>query len=352
MVTQKETQQKISLKEIAARAGVSAMTVSRILKGKGKGMRRTAVKRAERVRKIAQEMGYRRHAAPNAMRTGRYNAVGILRSSELGRIHLPSNRLFGVQEALTKKNMHLMVSPLSDEKLTDNDYVPEILSEWMVDGLLIDYIVSYPQRMIELIAHYKVPAIWMNSKHKYDCVYPDDIAAARTATEHLLEMGHRRIAMWLSSTNPSWPVHYSRGDRIAGYEQGMKSASLAPEIITKNSSMTCVEQRVSFKKLLESPDRPTAVITYGPSTALIASVVAHSLGLRVPEDFCVFTFVNDLTIVRPAGIISMILPERAVGEKAVEMVLKKIDMPRKRLKAVSLPMEMDMEVSHKAYSGR
>jgi DNA-binding LacI/PurR family transcriptional regulator len=84
---------------------------------------------------------------------------------------------------------------LPDESLTDEAYVPRILREWSVDGLLINYIAGIPDKMIELIQRYQIPSSGSMPNWKAIAFIPDDFEAAQRACKYLQGMGHRRIRL-------------------------------------------------------------------------------------------------------------------------------------------------------------
>ena len=64
----------------------------------------------------------------------------------------------------------------------------------MADGMIVNYTHEIPQAMLDLVHAHHAPAVWINVKLAKDCVFPDDVNAARSVTEELIQLGHRRIA--------------------------------------------------------------------------------------------------------------------------------------------------------------
>jgi LacI family transcriptional regulator len=197
----------------------------------------------------------------------------------------------------------------------------------MADGLLVDYTNHIPQKMLELIRAHNLPAIWLNSQQPSDCIYPDDREAAERLTAHLLELGHKRVLYVDFTHDPVDPhEHYSYLERINGYHTAMQKAGLKPYVEPK-AQMLPVKSEAYMTKLLQGADRPTAIITYGDIEIDLIAAVASELGLRVPHDISLATFV-------PAGrrypgrdLTTCSVPEYALGRNAAQMLRRKIEQP-------------------------
>ncbi|HEX8832739.1 MAG TPA: LacI family DNA-binding transcriptional regulator [Abditibacteriaceae bacterium] len=312
-----------TLEEVAREAGVSRYTVSNVLRGRNKENWACTVERAERIRAIATRLNYRPNAAAVATATGRFGAVGLLASRQGPNGALLGTLLNSIRHHLTERELHLTLGDLPDESLTDEAYVPRILREWSVDGLLINYIAGIPDKMIELIGRYQIPSVWLNAKLESDCVYPDDFEAAQRACKYLLDMGHRRIA-YVDYWNAD---HYSVADRRNGYLHAMRSARLKPQLIRNEREVPETEWLDLSCEWLRSPDRPTAVIAYEADRALPVFCAALKLGLDVPRDLSILSFHDMEVMTVGVRLTTMEIPMVQSGSVAVEMVNEKISNP-------------------------
>lgn len=330
--------QSVTLEQIAKRAEVSPMTVSNVLAGHHKGQRIDARKRAERIRRIAREMGYRPNAAARAVRQGSFGAIAMLLSTHQPHSLLPAGLVHGVQAALAEHNhQRLELAQLPDETLTSEQQMAKLLRELSVDGLLIDYTSHIPPSMIEIIHEYHLPAIWLNSKQPIDCVRPDDFEAAHRATRHLLELGHEDIGyldFWHGQEHP--PSHYSAVDRQAGYERAMAEAGLPCRVLRPPRTVPSRGWADAACQVLRGPERPTAILAYSCRQGAAVYCACLRLGLSVPEDLSIITFGE--TPITHVGLTlsTMVLPHEAEGRQAVGMVLQKIADPHTELPALSL----------------
>lgn len=324
-----------TLRHIAERVGVSAMTASVVLNGAKPG---TIVAEATR-RKIevaAAELGYKRNGSMVAARTGKFGNIALLLSTESNRSTLPQAVWNGIYDELAKHNLSLSMARLPDETLTDDGVVPKILREWMCDGILVDYTDHIPARMKQLIDAHQLPVVWINAQQEADCVFPDDLAAGIEATERLLEMGHRRITYLDFSHIADDPnVHYSAGERCEGYETVMRNAGLKPHFVAREDVPRTPVSR-DLAQLLEA-QRPTALLCYGVAEAQTALVTAALLGWDVPQNVSVMTFERPNVLCAGYEITQLTVPETQVGREAVQMLMQKIEQPARRFSPRALP---------------
>lgn len=217
----------ITQKQIAIRLGLSPQAVNFAL---GHRNYQVSDQTRQRVVEAALKMGYRPNAAAKAVSTGQFNAIGLLMSRHHCQSTVFGHTLRGIHDVLDAQGIHLAITFVDDERLTNGEELPKILGQAMVDGLLLNYTHDIPTRMVELIAQHQLSAVWINSKQPTNCVYPDDHGGAHAATTRLLALGHRRIC-YMDMTaaleeSPEW--HYSRRDRRDGYLQAMRDAGHEP----------------------------------------------------------------------------------------------------------------------------
>ncbi len=319
----------VTMTQVARETGLSRQTVGLAL---GERAHLLKPETRERVLRAASTLGYRRSGSAVAMRTGRTNCFALLLSTIGSRSILPRWLVDGIQQAMREHDLHLAVESLPDEQLTSEGHVPKLLREVACDGLLINYNAQVPQRMIDLIGEYVLPAIWLNSKQDADCVYPDDYAAAEKLTQRLIGLGHQRIA-YVDYTHSAHevPWHYSGIDRLAAYEQVMMDAGLSPQRL---GSREIREQGSIWQHMAEHmkrDDRPTAVIGYCGMEARACLHGGLASGLAVPRDLSVTCFDNSSDQGIGIDIACCIIPDAIVGKAGVEMLQQKVNQPNKLL---------------------
>lgn len=328
----------ITLKDIAQKAGVSVPTVSAILNQKTEGF---AVKTIDHVRQVAQELGYRPNAYRHALITKRFNSVGMLYSGRSASAWLFPATQIALRRELDRFDQHLLVDTLPDETTE----MPKMLREWCVDGMLVTPIDPPAEVLRPVLEQFSTPFVWMNQKLENDCVYPDDVHGGLQATEHLLELGHTRIAYVNLSTHRGHHPHYSIADRAAGYAGAMIDAGFTPRTVGPTRVIDKHEFQLSMRKLLEAPDRPTAIVTYGPNEACAAYAAAMRLGLRVPEDLSIVG-INDLAIDTVGErITTSRIAAGALGWESIRMLMRKVESPHESQPAFPLKFKWEQGMS-------
>lgn len=322
----------VTIRQIAQKVGVSPMTVSYALRGRGRIGRSTR----ERVLQAANEMGYRPNASARATRSGRFGCIGLLVCSDSHYSYMPQAMLWGIQQTLEENDIHLTIASLPVNQPVTPSSLPKILREGMVDGMLINYSHQIPPTILESVATCRIPAVWMNCKLSSDCVYPDDRGASRAIAEDMLSRGHKRIA-YIGSHHKRLTKdtdrHYSEFDRMAGYSETVSSAGCAPQIVTTPDDLPELEKREFIRKWMEQEPRPTAVITYRTTTARLVAMAAAYAGLRVPQDIEIATFSDWPDEDAGIGIRTYQIPFSDMGRKGVQMLINKIARPSVPLSA-------------------
>jgi LacI family transcriptional regulator len=326
---------------IAAHMGLSRATVTHVLNGRGT-QQRIHPDTQRRVLEVAEELGYRANASARAIRAGRFGNIALIQS--LRGLYLPNELLNGLTRAIADKDMHLVLTQVPQFPIDDESYLPHTMRALSVDGVLINRHVGTPQPFLERIHRLHIPAVFLNVKQEFDCVRPDDAMGGRMATEFLLHLGHERIA-YVDTDEPR-NQHYSKADRRSGYEQVMASAGRHPwvHLLPKDwhtAGQLSRDQRVdSARLLLARDDRPTAVLAYELAEALAVVRAAHVLGLGIPDDLSLIHFHHaiDDRFFLPIQTVSNVM--EAVGIRAVDMLLKKIEAPEVALPACVVPVSM------------
>jgi LacI family transcriptional regulator len=308
-----------TLVSIAKKLGVTAATVSYALRGTGGVSAQTR----ERVLRTAQQLGYRPNAAAQAVRRGRFNAVGLLASTRTSEGVMHPSALWALQEALHEQAYHLVASRIPDNQLTRSDVVPTVLQNWMVDGLLINYTHHEPQGFASLVDEARLPSVWLNAKRAKDAVYPDDVMAGEIATAQLLRSGHRRVA-FLSFRDPVEFAHYSITDRRFGYSRAMTDAGLSTEVISLHG-MSDGQRLESLISLLGRRDRPTGIVAYSDTESAAALYAAALARVSVPDDLSLIGIVDELRPINSVVISAVLVGHAAMARSAVDLLLTKLN---------------------------
>lgn len=313
----------ITLKAVAAAAGVSEMTVSNVLSGRHKPVRAKAVRRAEHVREVASRLGYRVSQAARATRSGRTGNIALLLSSRSGRSTLPELRLRGIHDAAAEAGLNVLVSYLPED-----DSLPRVVAEHGCDGLLINYTDHDPPGLLAEIDRHGIPAIWLNADKEHDAVRFADEEGAFEATNRLIELGHRDIAFLMLTHGLNEPQgHYSSRERVAGYRRAMRAAGLAERMLAeKGAEPVLGEDRLCWTLDALKKSRPTAVVAFSGLEATLARSACVSRGLHVPQDVSLVMFGGKASDQLSAACSAMVLPEFDLGRVAIERLLQHLEV--------------------------
>jgi LacI family transcriptional regulator len=330
----------VTMTELARAAGVNQSTVSLVLNGKAR-QARISEKRARQILELAEKLNYRPNLAARSTRMGRFNSISLILSPRTSASNLPIELIEGIEAEMVANSLTLNLSMMPDASLIDTWGVPNALSKYMCDGLLINYNLGIPPELIERIAVNRTPAIWINAKREADWVGPDDHQAGYELTKRMLAAGHKRVAFVEFSYRWPNPPHYSATDRYAGYAQAMKEAGLPVQLLTGSSADSDANgdrRRVVIREAFADPrKRPTAIVAYAFSHIMIAACVLAEMGLKLPEDVSLATFDSHELEFFSLPVTTAIVPNREVGAQATRLLLEKIKDPTRAFDPIVVP---------------
>ncbi len=320
----------VTIKEVAKRANLSVGAVSQALNGTGKLTDATRKRAAQ----AAAELGYIPSAYARATRRGRMGAFALLGSTDGRRSYLPLGLLHGIVSEMNRRDLHLVVATLPDERLTNEGFVPKVLREWMVDGLIINYQLQTPPRMAAIMERHQIPSVWVNSRQASDSVYVDELDAGRRAAEVLLRAGHRNIAYvdFSNGVEQLPEAHYSVHDRAAGCAEAVRLAGGHVEVVRGPGRTVPYDRRVGAAlSLLRRPDRPTAAVLYSGAYGIQIALAAAELGMSVPRDLSLASLGHPISAEIGKKITGLDLPLGEMGRQAVDMLERKVSAPAEKL---------------------
>ncbi|HCE42058.1 MAG TPA: hypothetical protein DET40_00735 [Lentisphaeria bacterium] len=331
----------VTLDDIARKAKVSRMTASRILNGNAQYVLPTRSRRAEKIRGIAAEMGYRPNATAQSMRSGRHGCISLL----VGNVHWGSaysgNLLIGMQKTLAGLGYNMMLNVLPEDENVAGKELPRIFRESSVDGIMLGIVRSIPEWLESLIEDMKIPKVWLGSKKKADCIHHDDFGAAYDIALKLIGKGHSKIAyLDLFNSEEKLPsCHFSAVDRMNGYMKAMKEAGLTPQVIRSPKSLLFDQRSAYARDNLFGKDMPTAVIAYDHYFAGRSFLCnAWKKGIEIPQDISFATFAEE-EIFEDDLKLSSAVPNHNFAETAVKLLYDKINNGNKPRRPVILPFE-------------
>lgn len=285
-----DTAPRPTLEAVAARAGVSRATVSRVVNG-GDGVRWPLV---ERVRRAVDELGYVPNQAARSLVTRRHDAVAVVVAEPETRVFADpffARQLRGISKELTAHDNQLVL--LLTEGRSDHARVGRYLAGGHVDGALV-FSLHLDDPLPELIQCAGVPTVfggrpgWSGDRLGLVYVDADNRGGARDAVRHLAGLGRTRIAHITGALDQTSAV-----DRLDGYRDVMGDAD--PRLVVESDFTPAGGERAMHELLERCPDLD-AVFAANDLTAAGALRALRATGRRVPDDVAVVGFDDMLPV--------------------------------------------------------
>ncbi|TWB11987.1 LacI family transcriptional regulator [Rhizobium sp. ERR 1071] len=320
-------QTRITILDVAAAAGVSKSTVSRILDER---LPRSDSETARRVRKIAEELGYVRDVSAASLRRGNTMTVGIIVP------RLTDTVMAMLYESLAKacsRTGRFAIVATTDEKPKADRLAAESLLKRGVDGLILST-ARDDDDFPDILAARGVPTVLAlrTDGHSLSSI-GDDRLGGYLATRHLLDLGHRRIGV---IAGPSYAS--SARTRVEGYCQAMMEMELEidPSLIVP-STFGIESGAEAAEKIMHLPQAPTAMFAVNDNTAIGALSGLMRMGLSVPGDVSLVGY-NDIPIVSHLStpLTTLRVPFEQIAANALDLLGSDAISPDDRIR-VSAP---------------
>jgi DNA-binding LacI/PurR family transcriptional regulator len=284
--------QKGTADEVARRAEVSKMTVSRVFNGS----KRVSVDTREKVLKIADEIGYQPNSAARALRTGKLETIGfLLWSHDALRGQFHSESLAGFESIAGQNGLYVNLA-IPTGKVSLPHLADDLIRSGRCGAIVIQSDQLAEQELREL-EQMNAPLVLMNyspdriDKPNLSLVGYDNQSGIEQAVRHLAALGHRKIA-YIGGT----PEHHDQNSRESGFRRGLKGLGLELNedwIRPGNFQEAFTVGGLQAEYLLaQGSESPTAVVCASDETALGAMLSARRCGLKVPDDLSIVGFDN------------------------------------------------------------
>jgi LacI family transcriptional regulator len=321
-----------TISDVAARAEVSPMTVSRVINGESNVRAETR----KRVEAAIKALDYSPSSAARTLAGGEEIRIGLLHSNPS--FNYLSQLLVGSLDQASRLNVQLIVEKCDDEA-EEESAVAHLIGA-RLDGIILTPPLSESMPVLEAIHQRNIPVVAVATGRAPDwalSVSINDQAAAYEMTRHLAALGHTRIGFIKGN-----PRQTASEERLQGYKEALKDAGLAaaPELIapglfTYRSGLDAADQ------LLDLENPPSAIFASNDDMAAAAVAIAHRRGLDVPSDLTVCGFDDtalattiwpELTTIRQ--------PVFEMSRTAVDLLVREIRARNASGKAMSHPHVM------------
>jgi LacI family transcriptional regulator len=317
MATAKRRSPRANVRALAEEVGVSAMTVSRALNGHPNVSQATR----DRVIKAAARSRYRPNRLARGVLTGRSGTVGVMVSPVKP---FEAHVVLGIHDALVDRGflplLHFNnLGPMAERDSHELDYIHRLL-EYRVEGLIFwPSDETIPDVYLKEVWERKVPLVAIDRhlpETRADFSGTDDVAAGRIAAEHLLALGHRRLAHVAGEPSVS-----TYADRRRGFEAAVRDRGARVEFAECHHD----DGFEAAMKLLAAKDRPTAIFAASDVMAMGVYRAAHAAGLVVGRHLSVvgcadLPFARDLT----PPLTTIRQDPYEIGQQAVRLLLRRL----------------------------
>jgi len=324
-----------TLTDVAKLAGVSTMTVSRVINGHAK----VAAETRERVMVAMDSLDYRPNMMARGLASGRSRSIGVLTVDTT--LYGPRAALRGIEGAARDRGYSVTIAHLSDPDRTAVSQGANLLRSRSSDGvILLQPLISEVPRNGG--SHADLPpmvAIHAGTPGDYPVVSVDQRLGAKLATNHLLSLGHKTV--WHISGPTLW---YEGLERVVGWQEALTAAGAEVPPV-EHGDWSAASGYAAALKVLKQPG-VTAIFVANDSMALGTLHAMHELGLRCPEDISLVGFDDypEAEFFSP-GLTTIRQDFDEIGQRAVELLLQIIEDGASSTQHLVLPPELIVRAS-------
>lgn len=308
---------RVTMEDIAEQAEVSINTVSRALNDKPDINDQTK----KEILRIADELNYQPNRFAQGLRSSKTSTLGVIVADILNPFF--SALLKGIEKAAREEGYSIIVQDTDENYENEQSAVQTTMSE-QVDGLLITPTQTNQGTIMDL-KQSDLPFVLLgryfdNLDTHY--VVTDDVQGAKSATNHLIEKGHERIAM------VNGPTHISSSrERLQGYLSTMKEHELpVRNSFVLENNVTIEDGYETGKTVISSTPRPSAVLCYSDFVAIGIIKAAREAGLKIPDELAVVGY-DDVffSTCLEVPLTTVRIPKKKLGKRAFHVLKALID---------------------------
>jgi LacI family transcriptional regulator len=308
----------VTIRDVARRAGVSAMTVSRVINRSPSVSPETR----SRVEQAIAELGYIPSRLARGLSAQRTRTLAVI-------VPDVANPFFtlivrGAEDVARRTGYRVILCDTRADLELEREVIDEMIAH-RVDGIVIAAVSDRSREHLRRLTRFGVPFVLVDrtvSGIDADTVVGDSIGGARRLVEHLIALGHRRIAMIVESDSVS-----TARDRRQGYETALTGAGLVadPDLVVQ-TTVDPAGGRAGMRRLLGLERPPTAVFTVNNLVALGAIEAVREAGREVPDDIALVCF-DDIEYASRLHPFLTVMeqPAETLGTLATQLLLERID---------------------------
>jgi LacI family transcriptional regulator len=324
-----------TISDVAKRAGVSSMTVSRVINNSGY----TSPNTRARVEQAIAELGYVPNALARGLRFKQTKTIALVMTDITNPFFTTLAR--GVEDTANQAGFTVIFCNTDESETKEHSYLQMLLQQ-QVDGILLVPARSNSAESVKVIKKQNTPVIVLDRRvpphTDVDVVRCDSEDAAQRLVHMLIELGHRRIGVLSGPKGVS-----TADDRVQGYRNALRHAGIVEhKNLIYRGSFTQESGYEIACQLLDVNPRPTAIFAAHNFFAPGVLKRARELNLRVPEDLAIVAF-DDLpwTLAHAPFFTVAIQPAYEIGKQAAQLLFQRLNgTADKRHQEIILPVEI------------
>jgi LacI family transcriptional regulator len=328
----KSKRRRVNNNDVAQLAGVSVATVSYVLNN---GPRPVSAEARAKVEAAVAELGYYPNELARGLRLQQTSIIGVVIPRMTNPVYAEITRDF--ESVCTDAGFMVMLCNSERQAMRERKFV-QMLRSQHVSGVVITP-HQEPLELIEPLLRARIPVVVLeHDLPGVHCIAMDELSGGRLATQHLVDLGHTRIAMLRHQ-----PSSALSSQRFVGYQQTLKTAGIKfdPALVIECEGSHAAGD-LAMRQLLKLERPPTAVFAHNDVLAIGAFHAIRDIGLRIPEDISLVGY-DDISsaayLAPPLTTVSS--PKAQIGRLAanilMQLVARKSDLPPK---TTTLPVEL------------
>ncbi len=328
---------RITYKDVAEHAEVSVATVSYVLNN---GPRPVSAATRAKVEKIIAQLGYYPNETARSLRLQQSSTIGIIIPNITNPVF--AEIAYALEGVCTQEDFLVLLCN-SERQHEREEHFVKMLRAKQVDGVVIIPHCE-PMALIEPLRQARIPVVVLeHDLPGIHCIAIDDLRGGQIATQHLIDLGHRRIGLIRRQPNSALSTQ-----RLLGYQQTLAAAGLPldPQLVIECAAGQAAGAQ-AMQQLLALARPPTAVFTHNDVLAMGALHAIHQAGLSIPKDISLVGYDDIASAAYFSPPLTTVRSPKAemgalAGRTLLQLVQQKSDLPAQ---TVTLPVELMIRAS-------